>query len=127
MIDYFMELYYNDSSKRKKDGHYMYKAVQHIIAKKEAKMPINLSDVDIFVDNDFIEIRNKTDVATLDKMEDEHSDEVYSNEDNEIKNKFFFLDKKINEETIRIDYRYTSDLLEQLFKKLELPIIVTPA
>ena len=90
-------------------------------------MPINLSNIDIFVDNDFIEIRNKADLVTLDKMEDEHGDEIYSDEDNEIKNNFFALDKKINKETIRIDYRYTSDLLEQLFEKLELPIVVTPA
>lgn len=84
-------------------------------------------NIELFVDNDYIQIKNKADVAELKALEDEFSDEIYSAEDNEIKTKFYALDKKIDSETVQIDYSHTGELLELLFEKLGLQIKIERA
>lgn len=77
---------------------------------------MDLNNIEIFVDNDYIQILNKKDKEELEDLEDKYEKEIYSNEDNEIKRKFYELDKKITDETIQINYRYTSDMMVELFK-----------
>ena len=88
---------------------------------------MDLSNIEIFVDNDYIQILNKKDKEELEDLENKYEKEIYSDEDNEIKRKFYELDKKITDETIQINYRYTSNMMVELFNKLGLPIKVTPA
>lgn len=88
---------------------------------------MDLTNIEIFVDNDYIQIMNKKDREKLIALEEEHEHKIYADEDNEIKKEFYELDKKIDDETIQINYKYTSDMMIKLFEKLDLPIKVTPA
>ena len=88
---------------------------------------MKLDNLEIFVDNDYILILNKKDKEELEALEDKYKKEIYSDKDSEVKKKFYELDKKIDDETIEINYRYTSDMLIELFKKLGFPIKITPA
>jgi len=102
----------------------------NFIQKKEQELKMenpNYDNISLFVDNDYIQIQNKTDLLKLRQMEEDFSDEIYSKEDNEIKTKFYELDEKIGAETIQIDYQRTSDLLEKLLTHFNINVEITPA